>query len=400
MNTTLINNLPVKTQREIAQLISQEAKALGFDIVGFTHPEKVGFAGEHLKQFVEQELYGEMTWMVDTLARRSKPNNLWQEVNSVIMLGMNYGPTDDPLWQLEHKDNGVISVYARGHDYHDLIKKKLKALARFMVQQLPKQFEIEQDIDVKVFVDTAPVMEKPLAGAAGLGWQGKHTNLVSKQFGSWLFLGSIFTTLKLPQTAPVKDHCGSCSACLDICPTDAFIQMRQIDARKCISYLTIEYGGHIERQLRPKIGNHIYGCDDCLAACPWNKFAQTSKEAKFHARVELSMPSLSDLVMLDDTSFRDIFTASPIKRIKRRRFIRNVLIAIGNSGNMQYIEQIKILLEDEEPLIRGAAIWAAEQLMNASDFVNLHKKLAAIERDTGVIEEWQQSLKAVQLIEL
>lgn len=379
---------------EIAEKIRQQALALGFDVVGFTRPEKIAYAGVHLKQFVEQGLYGEMDWMLDTLERRSQPNNLWQDVESVIMLGMNYGPTDDPLWQLEHKDKGVISVYARGHDYHELIKKKLKALARFMVTELPKNFDIEDDIDVKVFVDTAPVMEKPLAGAAGLGWQGKHTNLVSKDFGSWLFLGSIFTTLKLPQSEAVKDNCGSCTACLDICPTDAFLQSRQIDARKCISYLTIEYGGHIARDLRPKIGNHIYGCDDCLSACPWNKFAQLSSEAKFHARVELSMPELSDLVMLDDATFRDIFTASPIKRIKRRRFIRNVLIAIGNSSNEKYLPQIEILLEDEEPLIRGAAIWAAEQLMSADSFAKTHTRLAGLEADEDVKLEWQASLTA------
>ena len=382
-------------QHEIAKKIEAEAKALGFDVVGFTKPEKVAYAGAHLKQFVEQNLYGEMDWMVDTLERRSQPNNLWQEVQSVIMLGMNYGPTDDPLWQLEHKDKGVISVYARGHDYHDLIKKKLKALARFMVAELPKNFNIEDDIDVKVFVDTAPVMEKPLAGAAGLGWQGKHTNLVSKDFGSWLFLGSIFTTLKLPQSEPVKDNCGSCTACLDICPTDAFLQSRQIDARKCISYLTIEYGGHIERDLRPKIGNHIYGCDDCLSACPWNKFAQLSSEAKFHARVELSMPELGDLVMLDDATFRDLFTASPIKRIKRRRFIRNILIAIGNSANTKYLPQIEMLLKDEEPLIRGAAIWAAEQLMSGAAFAKIHAQLANSETDEGVKLEWAASLAAI-----
>ena len=383
-------------ENQIAERIRHEAKALGFDVVGFTRPEKVAYAGAHLKQFVEQELYGEMEWMVDTLERRSQPNNLWQEVQTVIMLGMNYGPTSDPLWQLEHKDKGVISVYARGHDYHDLIKKKLKALARFMVGELPKIFDIESDIDVKVFVDTAPVMEKPLAGAAGLGWQGKHTNLVSKDYGSWLFLGSIFTTLKLPQSEAVKDNCGTCTACLDICPTDAFIQSRQIDARKCISYLTIEYGGHIERDLRPKIGNHIYGCDDCLSACPWNKFAQLSSEAKFHARVELSMPELSDLVMLDDATFRDLFTASPIKRIKRRRFIRNVLIAIGNSGNAKYLPQIETLLEDEEPLIRGAAIWAAEQLMSADIFVKTHARLASLEQDEGVQLEWSASINTCE----
>lgn len=378
---------------EIVDLIEAEAKALGFDVVGFTKPDKVNYAGAHLKQFVAQDLHGEMEWMQDTLERRSQPNNLWQEVETVIMLGMNYGPTNDPLWQLEHKDKGVISVYARGHDYHELIKKKLKALARYIVGELPKKFDIENDIDVKVFVDTAPVMEKPLAGAAGLGWQGKHTNLVSQQFGSWLFLGSVFTTLKLPQSEAVKDNCGTCTACLDICPTDAFLQSRQIDARKCISYLTIEFGGHIERNLRGKIGNHIYGCDDCLSACPWNKFAQLSSEAKFHARVELAMPELGDLVMLDDATFRDLFTASPIKRIKRRRFIRNVLIAIGNSGNVEYLPQIKILLGDEEALIRGAAIWAAEQLMTIDEFANLHAELAAQELDEGVQLEWAESIK-------
>lgn len=381
--------------QQVAERIKAEALRLGFDVVGFTRPEKVAYAGAHLQEFVDRELYGEMDWMRETLQRRSQPNNLWQEVETVIMLGMNYGPTDDPLWQLEHKDKGVISVYARGHDYHDLIKKKLKALARYIVGELPKEYELDNDIGVKVFVDTAPVMEKPLAGAAGLGWQGKHTNLVSKDFGSWLFLGSVFTTLKLPQSEPLKDNCGSCTACLDICPTDAFLQSRQIDARKCISYLTIEYGGHIARELRDKIGNHIYGCDDCLSACPWNKFAQFSAEAKFHARVELSMPELGDLVMLDDPSFRELFTASPIKRIKRRRFIRNVLIAIGNSQNTTYLPKVETMLEDEEPLIRGAAIWAAEQLMLAPEFVQLHERLAGQEQDEDVRLEWAASLEAV-----
>lgn len=394
----MAQDLP-KNGAEIAALIKQEALKLGFDVIGFTKPEKIAYASENLREFVAQDLYGEMTWMQDTLERRSEPNNLWQEVQSVIMLGMNYGPANNPLWQLDHKDNGVISVYARGHDYHDLIKKKLKALARFMVGELPKKLpdimDIEAKIDVKVFVDTAPVMEKPLAGAAGLGWQGKHTNLVSKEFGSWLFLGSIFTTLNLPQDDAVADHCGSCTACLDICPTDAFLQPRQIDARKCISYLSIEYGGHIERELRSKIGNHIYGCDDCLAACPWNKFAQISKEAKFHARVELSMPKLADLVKLNEQEFREIFTASPIKRIKRRRFIRNVLIAIGNSANKAHIPDVIALLDDEEILIRGAAIWAAEQLMKPEEFLAFYENLYHNEQDEGVKKEWQQSKQAL-----
>ncbi len=367
---------------DIAKLIEAEALRLGFDVVGFTQPEKIAYAGEGLQEFVAQGLYGEMGWMADTLERRSAPNNLWQEVNSVIMLGVNYGPKQNPLWQLEHKDKGLISVYARGHDYHDLIKKKLKALARYMVGQLP-------DIDVKVFVDTAPVMEKPLAGAAGLGWQGKHTNLVSKEFGSWLFLGSIFTTLELPQSDVGEDVCGSCTACLDICPTDAFVQPNQIDARKCISYLTIEYGGHIPLELRPLIGNHIYGCDDCLAVCPWNKFAQLSAEAKFHARAELSMPDLADLVALNDDEFRDLFTASPIKRIKRRRFIRNVLIAIGNSENRKYLPQIIGLLADDEPLIRGAAVWAAGQLMKSQEFAALYNEWVELETDIDVRQEWE-----------
>ncbi|MCJ8323715.1 MAG: tRNA epoxyqueuosine(34) reductase QueG [Rhizobiales bacterium] len=379
---------------EIADRITSEALALGFDVVGFTQPDKINYAGAHLKQFVAQDLYGEMGWMSDTLERRSQPNNLWQEVKTVIMLGMNYGPEQNPLELLENKDSAVISVYAQGHDYHELIKKKLKHLARFMVGELPKQFAIEDDIDVKVFVDTAPVMEKPLAGAAGLGWQGKHTNLVSKQFGSWLFLGSIFTTLKLPQSQPEPDNCGTCTACLDICPTNAFIQSRQIDARKCISYLTIEYGGHIERELRPKMGNRIYGCDDCLAACPWNKFAQLSSEAKFHARTELKAPELTDLVMLNDPDFRTLFTASPVKRIKRRRFIRNVLIAIGNSQNPKYLPQITALLVDEEPLIRGAAIWAAEQLSGADEFSALYHQYAGDEIDDSVKAEWDASLQA------
>ena len=279
------------------------------------------------------------------------------DVRSVIMLGVNYGPDQNPLAILEQRTRGAISVYAQGDDYHDLIKKRLKALARWLVAA--------SGAEVKVFVDTAAVMEKPLAQAAGLGWQGKHTNLVSREFGSWLFLGAIFTTLELPRDDADIDHCGSCQACLDICPTSAFPAPYKLDARRCISYLTIENKGPIPHEFRKAIGNRIYGCDDCLAVCPWNKFAQAGRETKLAAREELRAPALAELARLDDAAFRALFTKSPVKRIGRDRFVRNVLIAIGNSGDAALAVEAERLLDDASPLVRGAAAWALSQLMGA-----------------------------------
>jgi epoxyqueuosine reductase len=300
----------------------------------------------------------------------------------VIMLGVNYGPDENPLAILEDRARGAISVYAQGHDYHELIKRRLKALARWLVAAT--------DCEVKVFVDTAAVMEKPLAQAAGLGWQGKHTNLVSREFGSWLFLGAIFTTLDLPRDDADVDHCGSCQACLDICPTAAFPAPYKLDARRCISYLTIEHKGVIPHEFRTAIGNRIYGCDDCLAVCPWNKFAQMGRETKLAAREELRAPRLAELARLDDAAFRVFFSKSPVKRIGRDRFIRNVLIAIGNSDDAALAGEARRLLDDASPLVRGAAVWALSQLLEREEFEALAVRALAVEADDGIREEWRR----------
>lgn len=321
-----------------------------------------------------------MDWLATTAERRSSPLALWPEARSVIMLGLNYGPDENPLAVLAQRSQAAISVYAKGDDYHELIKKKLKEIARWLVGQAGG--------DVKVFVDTAAVMEKPLAGSAGLGWQGKHTSLVSRQFGSWLFLGAIFTTLELAPDAPVEDSCGSCRACLDICPTAAFPAPYRLDARRCISYLTIEHKGPIPRELRGAMGNRIYGCDDCLAVCPWNKFAQTGREAKLAARATLRAPPLADLSRLDDAQFRALFSKSPVKRTGRDRFIRNVLIAIGNSGDRALAQEAKRLLGDGSPLVRGAAVWALSRLLPREEF----EKLKRDDSDTSVLDEWNAAL--------
>jgi epoxyqueuosine reductase len=297
------------------------------------------------------------------------------------MLGVNYGPDENPLAILESRTRGAISVYAQGDDYHDLIKKRLKALARWLVAT--------SGGEVKVFVDTAAVMEKPLAQAAGLGWQGKHTNLVSREFGSWLFLGAIFTTLDLPRDEADADHCGSCQACLDICPTSAFPAPYKLDARRCISYLTIESKGPIPHEFRKAIGNRIYGCDDCLAVCPWNKFAQEGREAKLAAREDLRAPSLAELARLDDATFRERFTKSPVKRIGRDRFVRNVLIAIGNSVDGTLAREAKRLLTDDNPLVRGAAVWALSQLLGRKEFSALAATATSAELDATVRAEWR-----------
>ncbi|ABQ32517.1 hypothetical protein BBta_0221 [Bradyrhizobium sp. BTAi1] len=322
-----------------------------------------------------------MDWLAREPSRRTDPRTLWSEVRSVVMLGVNYGPDDDPCTILAERSRAAISVYARGDDYHDVIKKNLKALARWLVAQA--------GCDVKVFVDTAAVMEKPLAESAGLGWQGKHTNLVSRGFGSWLFLGAIYTTLTLPADAPEHDHCGSCRACLDSCPTAAFPAPYSLDARRCISYLTIENKGPIPREFRNAMGNRIYGCDDCLAACPWNKFAQAGREAKLAARDALRAPSLAELAALDDAAFRALFTKSPIKRIGRDRFLRNVLIAIGNSGDAALTPAVERLTADPTPLVRGAAAWALAQLLDADAYARRAATALACESDDSVRAEWR-----------
>jgi epoxyqueuosine reductase len=347
-------------QDPVKAAILQEAKSLGFDEVGFLNadlPDELADAiARDLELFVSEGRHGSMEWIADRLSERSHPQALWPDAKSVIVLAVNYGPKDDPRPFLDEYDMGNISVYARGKDYHDIIKKRLKALGRWMAQTY--------GCELKVFVDTAPVPEKPLAECAGLGWQGKHTNIVSNNFGSWLFLGAIYTTLDLPPDIPHRNQCGSCNSCLTACPTDAFPEPYKLDARRCISYLTIEHKGPIPEKLRPLMGNRIYGCDDCLAACPWNKFAKLSSEAHFHARAELQSPPLKDLVKLDDKSFREIFSGSPIKRIGRDRFIRNVLIAIGNSSNPSFMDDVQRLQSEEEAdIVRDAAKWAEDQLM-------------------------------------
>ena len=362
--------------------LAAEARTNGFSTLGVTDPDSITGARERLQTFLDAGAHGDMDWLANEPARRASPKVLWSEVRSVIMLGMNYGPDENPLTLLERKTIGNISVYARGDDYHDLIKKRLKIVARWLIAQAGG--------DVKVFVDTAAVMEKPLAHAAGLGWQGKHTNLVSRELGSWLFLGAIFTTLDLPHDRADGNHCGSCQSCLDICPTNAFPAPYRLDARKCISYLTIEHKSAIPREYREAIGNRIYGCDDCLSVCPWNKFAQEGHEAKLAARDELRAPSLAELSRLDDTSFRALFTKSPVKRIGRDRFLRNVLIAIGNSGEASLAVDARRLLDDANPLVRGAAVWALSRLLPRAEFVALAD--VSNDNDEDVREEWTAAL--------
>ena len=366
----------------VKSALTEQARSCGFDVVGVTRPDAVPEAKARLERFLAEGLHGDMVWMATTAERRASPAALWPDVRSVIMLGMNYGPDDDPLAILTQKDRGAISTYAKGDDYHDLIKSRLKQLARWLIEHAGG--------DVKVFVDTAAVMEKPLAAGAGLGWQGKHTNLVSRQFGSWLFLGSIFTTLDLPADAAEPDNCGSCRACLDICPTAAFPEPYRLDARRCISYLTIEHKGPIPRELRAAMGNRIYGCDDCLAVCPWNKFAQQGREAKLAAREALRAPKLAELAQLDDAQFRALFSKTALKRAGRDRFVRNVLIAIGNSGEATLAREAERLLDDASPLVRGAAVWALGQLLPREQFAVLAN--ARNDDDASVQEEWSAAL--------
>jgi epoxyqueuosine reductase len=375
-------NAPLKlSPADLKAALDHEARGLGFDCVGVTDPGAIADAAKHFRSFLEAGAHGDMDWLAAHPERRADPRVLWAGVRSVIMLGVNYGPDENPLAILEQRTRGAISVYAQGDDYHDLIKKRLKALARWLVAT--------SGAEVKVFVDTAAVMEKPLAQAAGLGWQGKHTNLVSREFGSWLFLGAIFTTSDLPRDDTEADHCGSCQACLDICPTAAFPAPYKLDARRCISYLTIESKGPIPHEFRKAIGNRIYGCDDCLAVCPWNKFAQAGRETKLAARDELRAPDLAELAQLDDAAFRARFTKSPVKRIGRDRFIRNVLIAIGNSNDKGFAVEAERLLNDDSALVRGAAAWALSQLMEPEEFTTLAARALGVERDETVRGEWR-----------
>jgi epoxyqueuosine reductase len=375
--TTSISETSAKDglKREILDRLMAE----GFDVAAVTTPASIPLVPGRLARFIGEGRHGVMGWMEEKADRRGDPRTLWPEVRSIIVAGVNYGPDDDPMARLARTDRGVISVYARNRDYHDLIKKRLKRVGRWLGET--------HRANLKVFVDTAPVPEKPLAEAAGLGWQGKHTNLVSRGFGSWLFLGAIYTDLDLPADRPEPDHCGQCRNCLDACPTGAFPAPYQLDARRCISYLTIEYGGHIPEEFRRPMGNRIYGCDDCLAVCPWNKFARTARETAFHPREELEAPLLTELAVLDDAGFRALFSGSPIKRIGRDRFVRNVLIALGNSGDASAVPVVESLLDDVSPLVRAMAVWALRALAPARASALREARLAS-EAQPDVRREW------------
>lgn len=370
----------------LKRALNARALALGFDVMRITTPDAIPDAPARLAQWLDDGHHGEMGWMAERVSERADPRALWPSVRSVIMLGLNYGPDTDPLATLTQTDRATISVYARNRDYHGIIKGKLKELVGFLVAKSGPGGE------VKVFVDTAPVMEKALAQAAGLGWQGKHTVLLSRDFGNWLFLGAIYTSLDLPVDTAESDHCGSCRACLDACPTNAFPQPYVLDARRCISYLTIEHKGHIDVAMRPGIGNRVYGCDDCLAVCPWNKFARTGREARLMARDDLNAPALADLARLDDAAFRVMFAGSPIKRTGRDRFVRNVLIAIGNSGNAALADVARERLADASPLVRAMAVWALGRLLPSAAFETLFISYAHTEMASAVCAEWAAAL--------
>ena len=368
----------LQAEKLVAELRSR-ALALGFDSFGITPADARPDLPEKLHAALAAGWHGDMDWMAETSDRRASPRGMWPEAKSVIVLGINYGPETDPLANLGEPSLGTVSVYARNRDYHEIIKGKLKEIAGLLARR--------SGAEVKVFVDTAPLMEKPLAEAAGLGWQGKHTVLVSREFGSWLFLGAILTSAELPRDIQHEESCGSCTRCLDICPTNAFPAPFQLDARRCLAYLTVEHKGPIPVEFRAPMGNRIYGCDDSLAVCPWNKFASVSREARLRARPELERPALADLVELDDAGFRALFAGSPIKRIGLARFLRNVLIAIGNSGDPGFTPLVEARLGADDPLVRGAAIWALRRLAPArADELSL--AYLARESDSSVTAEW------------
>lgn len=379
-SSTVAAYAPADAKAEIAA----EARRLGFDAVGFAPAEQPREVAANLRAFLDAGLHGDMEWMARAPERRADPRELWPEARTVIALGMSYAPAEDPLAILERRDRGAVSVYARGGDYHKTLKARLKRLARFVAGRY--------GAEVKVFVDTAPVMEKVVGMRAGVGWQGKHTNLVSREHGSWLFLGELFTTLELAPDDAEADHCGSCHACLDVCPTRAFTAPYRIDARRCISYLTIEHKGHIAAEFREAIGNRVYGCDDCLAVCPWNKFARAAREAAFLPRAELTAPRLADLADLDDAGFRRVFAGSAIKRTGRDRFVRNVLIALGNSGDAALAPAAEARLSDGSPLVRAMAVWALSRLLDARAFAQLRAHHLADEADPDVRAEWDATV--------
>ncbi|KUO55088.1 MAG: epoxyqueuosine reductase [Alphaproteobacteria bacterium BRH_c36] len=361
--------------------LKARADALGFDAFGITSAEASEATAARLYDFLRLDRHGDMSWMADTAERRADPLQLMPAARSIVMLGMSYSPERDPLEALAAKSHAAISVYAKSRDYHDIIKGRLKDLAGLLARRA--------NADVKVFVDTAPLMEKPLAAAAGLGWQGKHTNLVSRGHGSWLFLGAILTDADLAADAPEADHCGNCRKCLDVCPTNAFPAPYQLDARRCISYLTIEHQGHIAAEFRRAIGNRVFGCDDCLAVCPWNKFAEAARETKLRARAQSDNPPLGELLALDDDAFRARFAGTPVKRTGRARFVRNCLIAAGNSADAALLAPVKSLLNDASPLVRAMAVWALGELAAAEEFATAREEHLPREADRQVAAEWQ-----------
>ncbi len=379
-------NRPAADNEPIAETIRARVLGEGFNICGITLPERIHKSGPGLDEFLTNGWHGTMAWMAKDPQRRSDPLTLWPDVKSIIVAGMNYGPERDPLSSLKRTSNGTISVHALGKDYHDVLKARLRTVARWIHQKL--------NAEVKIFVDTAPVMEKPLAAAAGLGWQGKHTNLVAKDYGSWLFIGSIFTTLDLDPAKSHPDYCGSCSACLDICPTDAFPEPYKLNASKCISYLTIEYKGNIPVEFRKPMGNRIYGCDDCLAVCPWNKFAKLAHVSGLHASERIEPTTLVSLAKLNDRDFRQKFSGTAIKRIGRDRFVRNVLIAIANSNDPSLLGTAEKLLTDASPLVRAMAVWACSNLAAPARFQALYRDFAAAEADDQVRSEWSAGVDA------
>jgi epoxyqueuosine reductase len=372
--------MTTSTSKRPEDQIRAEALRLGFDLCRFTDLDAAWPAAARLGEYLAAGRHGEMGWMAETAERRAHPQAMWPEARSAIVLGLNYGPDENPLAAQTDAGRGVISVYARGDDYHELIKGRLKQLGGWLGSRFGGE--------LKVFVDTAPLMEKPLAERAGLGWQGRHTNLVSREFGSWLFLGAILTTLELTPDAAEPMNCGSCTACLDACPTKAFPAPFQLDARRCISYLTIELKGPIPQEFRPALGNRIYGCDDCLAVCPWNKFAQAGHEQRLAARDALRAPALAELSRLDDTAFRARFSKSPVKRLGRARFVRNVLYALGNSGDPALAAEARRLLDDPAPVVRGAAVWALSRLLTPAEFTALRAARIEGEADAEVRAEW------------
>jgi epoxyqueuosine reductase len=377
--------LPQNSGATLIAELRARAESLGFDAFGVARADARPDLPEKLATAIERGWHGDMEWIPETAERRGSPTRLWDRARSVVMLGVNYGPDSDPMAMLEQRTSGNISVYARNRDYHGLIKGKLKELAGLLSRRAEAQ--------VKVFVDTAPLMEKPLAEAAGIGWQGKHTVLVSREFGSWLFLGAILTDADLPMDKPHEESCGSCTRCLDICPTNAFPAPFQLDARRCLAYLNIEHKGPIPREYRVAMGNRIYGCDDCLAVCPWNKFASATREAKLVARDDLKSPALADLARLDDAAFRALFAGSPVKRLGYPRFLRNVLIALGNSGAPELAPLAEARLTDPKPLIRGAAIWATRRLVAPERAAALALAFLGSEEDMEVRTEWQAEVQ-------